>query len=35
MAHLGISNTADSTGVFYVAGVATDDVSYYSGFGGL
>ena len=29
MAHLGISNTADSTGVFCVAGVATDDVSHY------
>jgi len=33
MAHLGISNTAVSTGAVMVVGVTADRVSYYSGFG--
>ena len=33
MEHLGISNTAVSTGAVMVVGVTADRVSYYSGFG--
>jgi hypothetical protein len=32
MEHFGISNTVDSRGVVRVVGVATADVSYFSGF---